>query len=208
MPCEYLLPRAGGGGKRSSQGQSVHVGTSISHEEEEEEEVFDQEDEEGDDEEVSDEEWGSISCDGDEPDEAELAAAASSADASSGKLWSRAQFPEGVYAEANWDLANLAAAQEWECPCKDRYNCIGKDRIRNIFDLYEHRKRFRTTTAPANGGLRDAARLDMSRHFDKGSMTFTRSFVVGPLGTEIAAQRQMGWQKGCRLRPGQAHDQI
>ena len=134
----------------------------------------------------SDESWDSTQeVEGCVEMESEPADAAASQ--SSGKLWSRRQFPEGVFGSANWDMANLEAAQEWECPCPDRFNCIGKDRIPNIFDLYEHRKKFRTVHAPAHGGLRDASRLDMSAHYDVQSKSLTRSFRVGPVGDCCAA---------------------
>ena len=37
------------------------------------------------------------------------------------KMWSTAQFPEGHTGAYNWDQDNLVAAQQWECPCADRY---------------------------------------------------------------------------------------
>ena len=138
----------------------------------------------------SDEEWDDGEDSGEEAASGFSVAApapAAAASVQAGKLWSKAEFPEGVYGKANWDLANLEAAQAWECPCVDRVNCIGNDRIPNIFDLYEHRKKFRCETAPANGGLRDAARLEMTGHFDKTRKTLTRSFVVGPVGDCCAA---------------------
>ena len=100
------------------------------------------------------------------------------------KLWTNLQFPEGVKGASNYDFANLTAAQEWSCPCLDR-DCIGADRLK-LAALYEHRKDFRTKAA-AKGGLRDANRLEMQGHYDQQSGTFTRSFVVGPLGDCCAA---------------------
>lgn len=96
-----------------------------------------------------------------------------------GKLWSSHQFPEGVLGPANWDLENLRAAQRWACPCPDRANCIGEDRL-SVIDLYEYRKKFRTTCA-ASGGLRDAARKELEEHYDVVHGRFARSFKVGPL---------------------------
>ena len=96
------------------------------------------------------------------------------------KLWSKIQFPEGTVRASNYDMDNLIAAQAWECPCTDRRNCIGAERL-GVLQLYEHRKQFQTTAA-RHGGLRDANRTCMEQHYDKASKSFTRSFVVGPLG--------------------------
>ena len=89
----------------------------------------------------------------------------------------RQQFPEGADGPANWDLSNLTAAQAWECPCLDRRNCIGSERI-PLLHLYEHRKLFRTT-AKGSGGFRDTARKEMEERYDVSNRTFTRSFKVG-----------------------------
>lgn len=96
---------------------------------------------------------------------------------SSGKLWSNIQFPEGTIGIANYDMANLQAAQDWTCPCIDRMNCIGRDRLPNIFELYEHRKLFRNT-AHTRGGYRDACRSELTQRYDAKSRSFTRSFKV------------------------------
>lgn len=93
------------------------------------------------------------------------------------KLWSRRQFPEGTEGHKNWDVANLQAAQAWTCPCADRVNCIGKDRLQNVLDLYDHRKKFRTT-AHTRGGLRDACRDELQRQYDPSSRKFRRAFKV------------------------------
>ena len=100
--------------------------------------------------------------------------------ASTGKLWGPKQFPEGYDGHKNWDVANINAAQAWECPCPDRYNCIGKGRL-DFFALYEHRKRFQTVTAPAAGGLRDGNRKEMEQHYETPTKTFMRAFKVGSL---------------------------
>ena len=103
------------------------------------------------------------------------------------KLWSNAQFPEGTRPlQANWDLANLTAAQEWDCPCTDRRNCIGAERGINALHLYEHRKQF-LTTCQMRGGMRNAFRSELSARFSSMSRTFSRSFVVGPLNDCCAA---------------------
>ena len=73
---------------------------------------------------------------------------------SAGKLWSAVQFPEGTDGVKCWDVANLMAAQQWECPCHDRTNCISADRV-SVLELYEYRKAFRTAHA---GNTRDACR--------------------------------------------------
>ena len=99
---------------------------------------------------------------------------------STGKLWTKEQFPEGTDGAANFEMANLIAAQEYSCPCNDRHNCIGSERL-SILQLYNYRKTFRETAAQ-QGGLRDASRKDLEAHFDRQTKSFTRSFVVGPLG--------------------------
>ena len=109
----------------------------------------------------------------------------SGAKSAAGKLWSTTQFPEGPDGAANYGMENLLAAQQWVCPCPDRVNCIGKDRI-DVIQLHNHRKQFRTT-AGSRGGLRDANRTQMQQHYDKNSRSFTRSFVVGNLGDCCAA---------------------
>ena len=98
-----------------------------------------------------------------------------------GKSWTKAQFPAGVTNPYNWDIRNLQAAQAWSCPCADRRNCIGADRL-CVLKLYDFRQRFREQFAPANGGLRDATRSELQNHFDETKGCFSRSFVVGPLG--------------------------
>jgi hypothetical protein len=77
------------------------------------------------------------------------------------------------------DLGNLTAAQEWVCPCSDRRNCIGAERL-NVLELYEHRKKFQGCHR-SGGGLRDAMRDKMADHYSVESRSLSRSFVVGPL---------------------------
>ena len=103
-----------------------------------------------------------------------------------GKLWSRKQFPSGCRGERNSTMPNLVAAQEWECPCTDRFNCLSDDRIPTL-KLYEYRNKFREVTAKANGGLRDAARAEMEKHWDERSDKLTRTFKVGPAADCCAA---------------------
>ena len=60
------------------------------------------------------------------------------------KLWTNGQFPEGVRPmSANWDMANLQAAQAWTCPCPDRANCIAADRGVSVLEPYEYHKNSR-----------------------------------------------------------------
>ena len=102
-----------------------------------------------------------------------------------GKLWTRAQFPEGVNGAANWDLKNLLVAQNWTCPCADRRNCIGSERLQ-VTELYAHRKEFQTKAA-GDVGKRDATRASMAQHYCSTNRTLSRSFVVGPLNDCCAA---------------------
>ena len=99
---------------------------------------------------------------------------------SAGKLWTKALFPAGVEEANNWRMENLQAAQSWSCPCTDRVNCIGADRL-DVLQLYSYRQSFRQS-ACAGGGLRDATSDELRGHYDESSGKFTRSFVVGPLG--------------------------
>jgi hypothetical protein len=119
---------------------------------------------------------------------------------STGKLWSAKQFPEGTKGHACWDWANIKAAQAWECPCTDRRNCIGAERIRPE-DLLVHRKQ-RQTTATVNS--RDAARLSLAEHFSSLTKSFSRSFVVGHLNDCCAASAGLAnghsWASWARSR--------
>ena len=139
-----------------------------------------------------------------------------------GKLWTKAQFPEGVTGHANWDIGNLKAAQAWECPCPDRRNCIGNERLPREH-LYEHRKAFRMKAlAPGGDGLRDSSRIRQAEHFDAASRSFTRSFVVGGVadccnasagladGLSFAtfASARTDVTKGRSLRDGRAHTRV
>lgn len=103
-------------------------------------------------------------------------------------LWSREQLPEGTSGHACWDWANILAAQDWCCPCRDRRNCIGRERMKPE-QLLLHRKEFQTSVAPFHGGLRDCTRGLLEEHYSKASKAFTRSFVVGELSDCCAASR-------------------
>ena len=164
--------RSGGGAAKSGGRPASPIRfSSLESEDEVSEEDFDAEyDDEPDDE----------SDDDEQP--ADLPRRAPSA---SGKLWSKKQFPEGTAGACNWDMANLTAAQAWECPCTDRRNCIGAERV-SLIDLYEHRKAFRTS-AFQHGGLRDANRSILQQHYAQATRSFTRSFVVGKVADCCAA---------------------
>ena len=103
-----------------------------------------------------------------------------------GKLWTKEQFPEGTQGAMNWDIENLKAAQDWECPCPDRRNCIGAERIK-LLDLAFYRKHWRLQVAPNEGGQRDSCRKEMTGHYDMQSRTCSRSFVVAGVGDCCAA---------------------
>ena len=118
VPAEYLLPGAEGGRATGSKGQSVSkeaVSTSIPPDGEEEEgepEVIYQED--NDDDEVSDEEWGSVSSDNE--DENDDCRAEGGASCSSGKLWSREQFPEGTASRSQLGPCQLGGCARMGVP--------------------------------------------------------------------------------------------
>ena len=80
---------------------------------------------------------------GDEGGGGEAAGAAGAAP-QLGKLCGPAQFPEGNGSNACWDWGNILAAQKWCCPCTDRKNCIGMDRLKPE-ELLLHRKEYQTT---------------------------------------------------------------
>jgi hypothetical protein len=111
------------------------------------------------------------------------------------KLWTNAQFPEGMTPLANnWDMANLSAAQDWTCPCSDRRNCIGAERGLTVLQLYEHRKGF-LTTCNSTGGKRDSFVSEIRGHFiSTDTRSFSRSFAVGPLNDCCVAS--VGLAKG------------
>lgn len=105
-----------------------------------------------------------------------------------GELWSADQFPEGTRNHACWDWSNICAAQQWSCPCADRRNCIGEERLKPEA-LLIHRKEFQTSVAPFRGGLRDCTRQVLEEHYCKESQTFSRSFVVAGLNDCCAASK-------------------
>eukprot|EP00965_Chrysotila_dentata_P050255 1665225-Pleurochrysis_carterae.AAC.2 len=82
-------------------------------------------------------------------------------------------------------MRNLLTAQAWECPCVDRRNFIGSERIK-IEALYNYRKAFQTTNI-SDGGKRDSTCKELDNHYFSASRTFSRSFVVGLLNDCCAA---------------------
>ena len=108
---------------------------------------------------------------------------AGSGGSGAGKLWSAAQFPEGCKGPANWDLQNLAAMQDWQCPCKDR-NCLSRERYPRVDPLYDYRKTFQTRSK----GARDIFRKNiLEPRYSKQDGTFTRSCKIGDLNDNCTA---------------------
>ena len=100
---------------------------------------------------------------------------ASSGQAGAGKLWTSAQFPEGSKGHANWDLQNIAAVQDWKCPCPDQ-NCLDRERYPRVDPLYDFRKGFQTKSK----GLRDTFRQKfLEPAFSATTGAFSRSCRVG-----------------------------
>ena len=174
-------PASTGGGDAGSSGREVAAGKRAQQSEDAEEKSHDTEsDPDSVDEADGEDGWKSMDC-----DEEPRVPATGATGNSSGKLWSKAEFPEGcVPIQACWDMENLRAAQAWTCPCADRDSCISEDRLK-LLELYEYRKHFQTTCANG-GGKRDATRKELQQHADAAGNT-TRSFVVGPLNDCCAA---------------------
>lgn len=94
------------------------------------------------------------------------------------KLWSKAEFPEGIKGAANWDLCNLYKVQSWKCPCPDRDSCLSTERHPKIDALYDFRKTFQTTYRKR--GLRDSFRTKfLEPAYSKEHGTFSRSIRIG-----------------------------
>ena len=119
-----------------------------------------------------------IDVDAEDEDDA-AAGSAAGARKRSVKTWSSKEFPDGYEPGYVSSLRNLNAAQEWSCPCHDRRNCIGAERI-DVLQLYEFRRAFRDKYKKPE--FRDAMRRDLEGHYDAASGVFTRSFVVGHCG--------------------------
>lgn len=69
-------------------------------------------------------------------------------------LWTKRQFPEGTRGACNWDLLNLAAAQQWACPCKER-NCLTVERFPKEDALCDFHKSFQTKRKCLRDSFRD-----------------------------------------------------
>lgn len=107
-----------------------------------------------------------------------------------GKLWSNAEFPEGIRGAANWDLLNLSKAQDWRCPCPDR-SCLSRERFPKVDELYDYRKTFQT--ASRKKGLRDSFRIKvLEPSYSKQLGAFGRSVRIG------------GWSDNCVVAAGLA----
>ena len=92
-----------------------------------------------------------------------------------GKLWTAAQFPEGIKGPSNWDMLNISAAQDWVCPCPDQ-NCLSRDRYPSVFVLYEFRKDAQTKSK----GLRDTFRQKyIEPAYNATTGCFSRSVKIG-----------------------------
>lgn len=130
-------------------------------------------------------------------------ASTKSVEQKNGKLWTRAQFPEGNKGHCCWDWSNIQAAQKWKCPCVDRYSCIGIDRLKPE-ELLFHRKEFLTRVAGHEGGRRDSTRIRLAAHYNQRTGCFSRSFVVGPLNDCCAAScglaDGLSWNTWARAR--------
>ena len=132
----------------------------------------------------------------DEPDDDHARATSTG----SGKLWGPEQFPEGTKGPYCWDWSNIQAAQAWECPCEDRPNCIGAERIRPE-ELLIHRKEICTTLRM---NRRDTLRNRLGEHYSTTQRSFSRSFVVGGMHDCCAASSGLAagvsWSTWSRAR--------
>ena len=106
-----------------------------------------------------------------------------------GKLWTKAQFPEGMKGPSLFHFGNLQAIQSWSCPCKDRLSCISPDRV-NVVELYEARRNFHKDV---DNSRKDKARTLMEAHYQQDQKRFTRSFVIGNRGDCCAASAGLTW---------------
>lgn len=125
------------------------------------------------------------------------------------KPYNKAQFPDGYSQGFVCSMDNLIATQQWLCPCPDRHNCIGADRM-SVLQLYEFRKAFRQGYKKSS--LQDAMRTELQAHYHANGAYFTRSFVVGPCGdccaTSAGLARGMSFQTFANARAdvGKGHD--
>ena len=97
-----------------------------------------------------------------------------------GQLWGSELFLAGYSAPAVWELCNLQAIQQRQCPCSKgaggTMSCLDASRI-DVVKLYEVRKAFHSR---AGRNLRDTMRDDLERHYDARDKGFSKSFRVGP----------------------------
>ena len=105
----------------------------------------------------SDDEWPDDNAEESDFDEELLLEAAeaerSKQRRSSGKHWTKSEFPEGSSKNNIMHAGNLEAALNWRCPCVDR-NCLGAQRV-NMVDIYKARQQFHSDVLHS---LRDKAR--------------------------------------------------
>eukprot|EP00965_Chrysotila_dentata_P262409 6214561-Pleurochrysis_carterae.AAC.1 len=162
--------QAGCGGRSASEAYNEHEHDCEDQEESEEE---DGDEEMGEEEDIEEEEGEAANERGEDGEQD-----ARQHHSGAGKLWTKAEFPEGMKGPANYDMMNLLAAMNWKCPCQDRGSCLSADRV-TVVDLYEHRKAFRTEAVRSHGGFRDKFRVILQAHYSTEARSFSRSFVVG-----------------------------
>ena len=97
-----------------------------------------------------------------------------------GQLWGPELFLAGYSTPAVWEICNLQAAQQWQCPCSKgsggTMSCLDSSRI-NVVQLYDFRKAFHSR---AGRNLRDTMRDDLELHYDARAESFSKGFRVGP----------------------------
>ena len=97
-----------------------------------------------------------------------------------GQLWGPELFLAGYSTPAVWEICNLQAAQQWQCPCSKgsggTTSCLDSSRI-HVVQLYDFRKAFHSR---AGRNLRDTMRDDLELHYDARAESFSKGFRVGP----------------------------
>lgn len=93
------------------------------------------------------------------------------------RLWdARTLFPAGV---KRWDnTANCQAALSYDCPCQNK--CLSK--VGDVVQLYEHRRKLRSSCGSGGSDLRDKLRQKLEEHYDDREGKFSQSFVVAGVG--------------------------
>lgn len=93
------------------------------------------------------------------------------------------------------DAANIAAIQQWRCPCSDR-NCLDETRVK-FLELYDTRNEFHKEATNELGGSRLTKQQKcyqrLLQHYDANGKAFTRSFVVGKCGDVCAPAAGLVW---------------